>query len=83
MRKCAAVPLLSATVSSHVPDFAFAPEAAFASQSLGRVIVASTVPLFAVEQSAGAAPVLIVRMGAVPIAVSIASRAALRAAVEN
>src|SRR5437899_3323234 len=78
-----ATPLLSATVSSHVPDFDFAPDAAFAIQSEGRLIVARTVPVAVVLQSAGGAPVRIFIIGDVPTAVSIASRAALRAAVEN
>jgi hypothetical protein len=59
------------------------PDDAAASQSLGSVIEASTVPLSAVPHVAGAAPVLILRTAAVPIAVSIASSAALRADVLN
>jgi hypothetical protein len=44
---------------------------------------ARTVPLSAVPQLAGAAPERMRRMGAVPMAVSMASSHALRAVVEN
>jgi hypothetical protein len=74
---------LSAEASCQVPDFALEPEDAFAIQSEGRVRVARTVPEFAVAQSAGGAPVRIVRIGAVPIVVSIASSLALRAVIES
>lgn len=67
MRKCAAVPVASALVSSHVPDFALDPDDAAAIQSDGRLSVASTVPLSAAAQLAGAAPVLILRIAEVPI----------------
>lgn len=77
MRKCAAVPEASALVSCHVPLFAFDALEALAIQSDGRLTVASTVPEFAAAQFAGAAPVLIVKIGEVPIVLSIASRRAL------
>jgi hypothetical protein len=46
-------------------------------------MVASTVPLSAVPQSAGAEPVLILRIGEVLIVVSIWSRRALRTVVDS
>ena len=65
------MPVASADVSCQVPLLAFDPLEAAASQSEGKVSVASTVPESAVPQSAGAAPVRILRMGEVPIVVSI------------
>ncbi len=83
MRKCAAVPDASTDASCHVPDLALAPADAAASQSDGRLSVARTVPLSAVAQFAGAAPLRIFRTAEVPIAVSIASSSASRTAAEN
>src|SRR5688572_19369573 len=83
MRKWAAVPVLSAEASCHVPDFAFDPDAAAAIQSDGSAIVASTVPASAAAQFAGAAPLRISRDGEAPTVDSIASRRALRTASES
>jgi hypothetical protein len=66
-----------------VPLIAFCAEAALASQSEGRLTVATTVPLSAVATVAGGAPVLILRTADTPIAVSIASSLALRTVVES
>jgi hypothetical protein len=74
---------LAAAVFCHVPDFDFDPLDAAASQSDGREIDTSTVPLSAVAQLAGAAPVRIFRTADVPIVVSIASSCALRTATES
>ena len=69
--KCAAVPVASALLSCQVPLLALLPLDAAASQSLGSdVMVASTVPLSAVAQFAGALPLRILRIGLVPTAVS-------------
>jgi hypothetical protein len=76
------VPVASADVSCHVPDFDFWPVAAAAIQSEGIVIVAKAVPLSAVAQSAGGEPVRIFMIGEVPIAVSTASSLALRTVTE-
>ncbi len=67
----------------HHPAPALAPPLAAASQSDGRFMVARTVPLSAAPQLAGAAPERRRRIALTPIAVSIASRLALRAEVEN
>src|SRR5689334_1069059 len=83
MRKCPASPVPSALVSCHVPDLALLPDAAAAIQSDWRFMVASTLPLSAVATSAGGDPVRILSTADVPIAVSIASRRALRTAVES
>lgn len=80
--KCAAVPVLSAEVSSHVPDFALEPEDAAAIQSDGREHVARTVPELAAAQLAGAEPDLICNTGDVPIVVSTTSSFAFLTAVE-
>lgn len=83
MRKCPAVPDASALLSCHVPLMLLEPEAAFAIQSAGRFSVASTVPESAVAHDAGAAPVRMRRMAEAPMAVSMASRRALRTSTEN
>lgn len=82
IRKCAAVPVLSALVSCHVPVMDLEPLEALDIQSEGRLSVATTVPLFAAAQLAGAAPVRIVIIALVPIVDSIASNLALRTVVE-
>src|SRR3569623_1386255 len=79
-RKCAAVPAASALRSSHVPLLAFVPLDAAAIQSDGSASVASTVPLSAPAQLAGAAPVRILRTALTPIVDSTASSFALRTA---
>jgi len=66
-----------------VPAIAFAPEDAAASQSDGQVIDARTVPLSAAAQFAGADPDRISKVGAVEIAVSIASSRAFLTVVDN
>jgi hypothetical protein len=66
-----------------VPDSALAPPEAAAIQSEGNVRVARTVPELAAAQLAGAAPVLIVRIGAVPIVDSIWSNRAFLTLVDN
>ena len=84
IRKWAAVPVASAIRSCHGPPaIPLEPEEAAANQSDGKTMVANAVPLSAAAQSAGAEPDLIVRVGAVPIVVSMESRDALRDAVEN
>lgn len=77
------MPAASAEASVHEPERAFAPEAAAASQSEGRVSVARTVPESAVAQVAGAAPVRIRISAEVLIVVSMLSRRALRTATES
>ena len=57
-------------VMVHVPSSAFAPPDAAASQSLGSVPVASSVPLSAVAGFAGGEPLRSSRVGAVPMVVS-------------
>ena len=81
MRKWAAVPVFSADASCQVPSNALVPPEAAAIQSDGRLSVASTVPLSAVAQFAGAVPVLIFMIAEVPVAVSTASSLAFRTAV--
>jgi hypothetical protein len=73
MRKCPAVPLLSALKSSQVPDFDLLPELAAAIQSLGRFAVASVVPESAAAQFAGGEPLKIFITALVPQTVSNAS----------
>lgn len=83
MRKCAAVPVASALVSDHVPDFAFDPLDAPAIQSEGRLRVANTVPVSEAEQSAGAAPVRIFMTALVLITVSMESSLPFLTATDN
>src|SRR4029434_303880 len=83
MRKWPAVPAASAAVSCHVPSSVLLPVAAAFIQSLGKVNVASTVPLSAVATFAGCAPVRILSTALVPMAVSIASSRALRTVSES
>jgi hypothetical protein len=66
-----------------VPLFALLPLLAAAIQSDGRLIVASTVPLSAAAQLAGALPVKIFITADAPAVVSIASNRALRTATES
>ena len=78
------MPVASAAASCHVPDSDFTPPEAAAIQSDGRVRVANVVPAAsAAAHVAGSVPVQIFIVGDVLIAVSMASRAALRAVVEN
>jgi hypothetical protein len=81
--KYPAVPESSADKSCQVPDKAIDPAAAVPNQSLGKTIVARTEPVLAVAASAGLVPVLIVKIGLIPTAVSIAANVAFRDATDN
>jgi hypothetical protein len=71
-----------ADASCQVPASTLLPPEAAASQSVGSVISARTVPASAVPQFAGTVPERMRKMGAVPMVLSIWSSQALRTVVE-